>query len=88
MVGAGQVRIHPSGRKDGRERGWLGFGDGKQSGGGLGSWIWAAGMNGEEEAGAICLDLLFLEMQRSWVASDRDRLWTHWVTLGLFVLCA
>lgn len=45
-------------------------------------------MNGEEEAGAICLDLLFLEMQRSWVASDRDRLWTHWVTLGLFVLCA
>ena len=30
MVGAGQVRICPSGRKDGQERGWLGFGDGKQ----------------------------------------------------------
>lgn len=53
---------------------------------GAGVWIWAAGMNGEEGLGLSVL-ICFLEMQRSWVASDRDRLWTHWVTLGLFVLC-
>ena len=42
---------------DKRGGGWdLGMGN---SGGGLRSWIWAAGMNWEEKAGAICLDLLF-----------------------------
>ena len=87
VVGAGQVRICPSGRKDGQERGWLGFGDGKQSGGGMGSWIWAAGMNWEEKAEAICLDLLYWKCRGpGWPLTDT--LWTHWVTLGLFVLCA
>lgn len=35
------------------------WGGEKQSGGELGSQIWDAGMNGAEEAGDICLDLIF-----------------------------